>query len=73
MLNMDETSVFIDFPVVETYVIIGIKRVKAITAGQEKTRMSAAFTASAACDKLPIRIIVPIATTMCLWIFKFQK
>ena len=44
---MDETSVYIDFPSTYTYEECGAKRVKAVTAGQEKTRLSAAFTATA--------------------------
>ena len=47
LLNMDETSIYIDFPANYTFEECGVKRVKAVTAGQEKTRMSAAFTASA--------------------------
>ena len=44
---MDETSIYIDFPASYTYEECGVKRVKAVTAGQEQTRMSAAFTATA--------------------------
>ena len=46
-MNMDETSVNVDFPSAYTYEECGVKRVKATTAGQEQTRLSAAFTASA--------------------------
>jgi hypothetical protein len=47
LMNMDETSIYIDFPSNYSYEECGVKRVKAVTAGQEKTRMSAAFTATA--------------------------
>ena len=33
---MDETSIYIDFPSNYTYEECGVKRVKAVTAGQEK-------------------------------------
>ena len=47
LMNMDQTSVYVDFPSTYTYEESGVKRVKATTAGQEKTRLSAAYTATA--------------------------
>ena len=38
LMNMDETSVYVDFPSAYTYEECGVKRVKATTAGQEQTR-----------------------------------
>ena len=40
---MDETSVYVDFPSEEK----GTRRVKAVTAGSEKTRLSMACTCTA--------------------------
>ena len=37
---MDETSIYVDFPSTYTYEESGVKRVKATTAGQEKTRLT---------------------------------
>lgn len=39
-----------------------MKRVKAITTGAERTRISACFTATAAGEKLPIYILIPRKT-----------
>ena len=47
LVNMDETSIYLDFPSSYTYEKKGKRRVKATTAGGERTRLSAAFTASA--------------------------
>ena len=63
-INMDETSIYLDFPSSYTYEEKGARRVKATTAGSERTRMSAAFTASASGEKLPIFIIIPRLTDM---------
>ena len=61
---MDETSIYLDFPSNYSYAKCGEKRIKANTAGGERTRMSAAFTASATGKKLPIFIIIPRATPL---------
>lgn len=63
-MNMDETTIYLDFPSNFTYESKGAKRVKATTCGGEKAKISAAFTASAAGDKLPIFIIVPRKTDL---------
>ena len=57
--NMDQTSIYLDFPAVYTYEKKGCRRVKAITAGGERTRLSAAFPASASGQKSKTYIIVP--------------
>ncbi|CAF1085979.1 unnamed protein product [Brachionus calyciflorus] len=64
LFNMDETTIYLDFPTNFTYESKGAKRVKATTCGGEKAKISAAFTASAAGDKLPIFILVPRKTDM---------
>ena len=56
---MDETSIYLDCPSNYTYAAKGTRRVKASTAGGERTRLSAAFTAAANGHKLPIYAIVP--------------
>ena len=48
-----------DCPTNYTYTNIGVKRVKASTAGGERTRVSAAFTAAANGHKLPVFAIIP--------------
>ena len=60
IFNMDETSIYLDYPSNYTYDKRGTRRVKANTAGSERTRMSAAFTASG--SKLPIVVLVPRKT-----------
>jgi hypothetical protein len=62
LLNMDETAIYLDRPSNYTYSKIGEKRVKASTAGGERTRLSAAFTAAANGYKLPIFAIIPRQT-----------
>jgi len=56
---MDETAIYLDCPTNYTYTNIGVKRVKASTAGGERTRVSAAFTAAANGHKLPVFAIIP--------------
>jgi hypothetical protein len=53
-----------DFPSYYTYEKIGTRRVRATTAGGERTRLSAAFTACADGQKLPIYIVIPRATPL---------
>ncbi len=64
LLNMDETAIYLDCPTNYTYAHIGIKRVKASTAGGERTRVSAAFTAAANGHKLPMFAIIPRVTPL---------
>ena len=46
-LNMDQTSIYFDPKLTHTFAERGSRRVEAVTAGQEKTRISVALTASA--------------------------
>ena len=62
--NMDETSIYLDYPSNYTYAYSGAKRVKANTGGGERTRISAAFGASATGQKLPIFMIIPRSTPL---------
>ena len=62
--NMDETSIYLDFPSSYTYDEQGTKRIPAGTTGNERARLSAAFTASASGQKLPIFVIIPRATPL---------
>ena len=62
--NMDETSIYLDYPSNYTYAFSGVKRVKANTGGGERTRISAAFGASATGQKLPIYMIIPRSTPL---------
>ncbi len=59
VINMDESAIYLDTPSSYTYETFGARRVKATTTGNEKTRLSAAFTAAADGSKLPIFAIVP--------------
>ncbi|RNA17277.1 pogo transposable element with KRAB domain-like [Brachionus plicatilis] len=61
---MDETSIYLDFPSNYTYDTKGARRVKANTTGGERVKLSAAFTASASGEKLPIYIVVPRKTDL---------
>jgi len=56
---MDESSIYLDAPSAYTYDVKGTKRVKANTTGNEKTRLSAAFSAAADGVKLPVFVIIP--------------
>ena len=59
IINMDETSIYLDFPSNYTFEKKGSKRVPATTTGSERTRLSAAFSAPASGEKLPILILIP--------------
>ena len=59
---MDETSIYLDCPSNYTIALKGTRRVKASTAGGERTRLSSAFTAASNGNKLPIYAIVPRVT-----------
>ena len=58
IINMDESSINLDAPSSYTYDVKGTKRVKANTTGNEKTRLSAAFSAAADGFKLPVFAII---------------
>ncbi|CAF1002537.1 unnamed protein product [Brachionus calyciflorus] len=62
VINMDETSIYLDFPSNYTYDSKGARRVKSNTNGCERTKISAAFTATAEGKKLPIFVICPRKT-----------
>ena len=61
---MDETAIYLDNPTKYTFDRIGTRRVKAVTTGCEKARLSAAFSATASGNKLPILIIIPRKTDL---------
>lgn len=52
ILNMDESCIYLDCPSNYTYSPIGVRRVKASTAGGERTRLSSSFTAAANGQKI---------------------
>jgi hypothetical protein len=54
LINMDETSIYLDYPSNYTISVKGAKRVQAVTAGAQRTRLSAAFSATSCGKKLPI-------------------
>ena len=56
---MDQTSIYLDPKLTRTFAERGSRRVEAVTAGQEKTRISVALTASAAADKAPCLVLIP--------------
>ena len=62
IVNMDETNAFLDAFSNYSYAKKGSKRVKAVTSGNERTRMSAAYSAIASGIKLPIFLIFPRKT-----------
>ncbi|CAF0972309.1 unnamed protein product [Brachionus calyciflorus] len=55
---MDETSIYLDFPSNYTFEEKGTKRIKTITNGAERVRLSAAFSATADGEKLPVYVLV---------------
>ena len=59
VINLDETSIYLDAKSNYTYDQVGAKRVPATTSGNEKTRISVYFAASASGYKLKPLIIVP--------------
>ena len=59
ILNMDESAIYLDTPPNYTYASKGLKRVKAVTTGAERVRISTAWTASASGNKLPIYALIP--------------
>ena len=64
IVNMDETSIYLDFPGKYSYAKKGSRRVKATTTGNERTRISAAFTFAANGTKLPIFCVIPRVTDL---------
>jgi hypothetical protein len=64
IINMDVTSIYLDFPSSYTYERRGAKRVKCVTTGGARVRISAAFSATASGLKLPILVLVPRKTKL---------
>ena len=59
LCNMDQTSIYLDSTNSYTFNPIGDKRIPSITSGNEKTRVSVAFTAAASGNKLKPLILIP--------------
>jgi hypothetical protein len=68
LLNGDETSIYLDPPTRQTYAEKGSKRVEAITTGQQKTRISVCFTATASGTKLKPLILIPRKKPIKNWV-----
>ena len=68
LLNGDETSIYLDPPTRQTYAEKGSRRVEAITSGQQKTRISVCFTATASGTKLKPLILIPIKNRLKNWV-----
>lgn len=64
IINMDETAIYLDSASNYSYAVRGSKRIKATTTGNERTKLSAAFTAAASGRKLPIFMIIPRKTDL---------
>jgi len=64
ILNMDESAIYLDAPSNYTYAESGARRVKAVTSGNDRTRLSVAFTAAADGTKLPLLAIIPRKTPL---------
>ena len=64
ILGMDESSVYMDDPGNYTYDAINSQRVEVATTGKEKTKVSCAFTANLAGNKLDILAIVKRSTSL---------
>ena len=61
---MDETACYLDSPSSYSYLPKGSKRVKAISTGNERTRLSVAFSAAADGTKLPLFSKLPRSTPL---------
>ena len=59
LCNMDETSIYLDSPSHVTYNPIGDKRIPSVATGNERTRISDAFTASVSGNQLKPLILIP--------------
>ena len=59
LINMDETSIYLDSPYSTTYSESGVRRVSAVTTGNTQTRVSIAFSATASSKKLKPLILIP--------------
>jgi hypothetical protein len=57
-VHMDETSMYMEMPGTYIFETVGARRVEAGTNGQEKTRLSCAYSANAAGNKLDILGII---------------
>lgn len=64
LFALDETSIQVDDPGTRTYDSKGSKQIKAVTAGGEKTKISALFCASADGTKLPVLVLLPRKTPL---------
>ena len=64
ILGMDESSHYMDEPGSYTYEAINSQRAEASTTGMEKTRISCAYTGSAAGNKLDILTVLPRAQAL---------
>lgn len=56
---MDETGIEVDSPSEQTYEQAGVSRVRATTAGQERSKVHVLFCAAADGTKLPPLILIP--------------
>jgi hypothetical protein len=68
LLNADETSIYIDPPTRQSVALIGSRRVDAVTTGQQKTRVSVCFTATASGTKLKPLILIPRKNPLKNWV-----
>jgi len=68
LLNADETSIYIDPPTRQSVALIGSRRVDAVTTGQQKTRVSVCFTATASGAKLKPLILLPRKKPLKNWV-----
>ncbi|CAF0989402.1 unnamed protein product [Brachionus calyciflorus] len=68
IVNMDETSIYLDCPSSYTYDEKGVKRVKASTNGAEKVRISAIFNGIASGQKINKFVLVQLKTDLALYI-----
>jgi hypothetical protein len=68
LLNGDETSIYVDPPTTASYAPVGSRRVETVTSGQQKTRVSVCFTATASGRKLKPLILIPRKTPLKNWV-----
>ena len=64
IINMDETSIYLDFPSNYSYTKKGSRRVKATTSGNERTRILAGFTFSGSGFTLSVYCVLPRVTDL---------
>ena len=68
LFNGDETSIYVDPSITSIYATVGSRRMEVLKSGQQKTRVSVRFTATASRTKLKPLILIPRKNPLNNWI-----